>query len=77
MQIEIYGTSWCSSCVQAKKLCEAKDYEYSYTDVDDSDSLHRLEERLGHRVKAVPQIFYNGEHLADGFAGLRMLLQNS
>ena len=76
MQVEIYGATWCSSCVQAKKLCEAKDLEYTYTDIDNTSSLRELEERLGQKVKAVPQIFLDGEHLPTGFSGLQRALNS-
>lgn len=74
MQVEIYGAAWCSSCMQAKKLCESKEQSYSYTDVDDTTALRQLEERLGRKVKAIPQIFLNGEHLPNGFSSLQSVL---
>jgi len=77
MQVEIYGTSWCVSCQQSKKLCDVKGIVYTYTDVDDTASLRQLEERLGCKVKAVPQIFVDGEHIPGGFTGLQQVLNSS
>ena len=77
MLIEIYGTEWCGHCQQAKKLCEENSYDYTYTDVDDTSSLRKLEERLGQKVRTVPQIFLDGAHIPTGFTGLkRELLKN-
>jgi len=69
--VEIFGTSWCSACQQAKKLCEVNGTSYVYVDVDDSGELKKLEERLGTQVKQVPQIFLNGVHLQNGMNSLR------
>lgn len=77
MQVEIYGTAWCASCQTAKKLCETKDIEYTYTDVDDTLSLKKLEERLGHKVKSVPQIFLDGTHLINGFSELQSAIKTA
>lgn len=74
MLIEIYGTIWCNYCQQAKKLCEANEYNFTYTDVDDTASLKLLESRLGYKIKSVPQIFLDGNHLANGFTGLKQEL---
>lgn len=75
MQVEIYGTAWCASCQTAKKLCESNGIEYVYVDVDDTSSLKKLEERLGNKVKSVPQIFLNGQHLINGFKELQEVVK--
>ena len=71
MKVEIYGAEWCTFCKQAAKLCEAKSLEYTYIDIDDSSNLKALEERMGTKVKSVPQIFIDGEYIPNGFTGLR------
>ena len=71
MKVEIFGTEWCTFCKQAAKLCDVKGIEYTYTDIDNSAALKELEERLGTRVKSVPQIFIDGEYIPNGFTGLR------
>lgn len=77
MKAEIYGASWCTYCVQAKKLCEVNNIEYEYLDVDDEDTLKVLEERVGGRIKTVPQIFLDGKFIPGGFTGLKQELLKS
>lgn len=69
--IEIYGTSACQYCKDAQLLCVARNQDYKYRQVDvDLDSLTELEERLGQRVRQVPQIFMNGEYVG-GYTELK------
>lgn len=74
MKVEIYGTEWCTYCKQAVKLCETKGVSFDYIDVDDTSNLKSLEERVGGKIRSVPQIFVNGEHIASGFKGLQQEL---
>jgi len=74
MKIEIYGAEWCSFCKSAVSLCESKGLQYDYIDIDDSKNLKLLEERIGVKVKSVPQIFLDGQHVPGGFNGLKQEL---
>lgn len=74
MNVEIYGTTWCAACQQAKRLCESKSIAYTYVDVDDTSSLKQLEERLGFLPRSVPQIFLDGNHLSQGLSELKDLI---
>ncbi len=71
MKAEIYGASWCTFCTQAKKLCDANEIQYEYIDIDDSSNMKLLEERVGSRIKSVPQIFLDGKFIPGGFTGLQ------
>jgi glutaredoxin len=77
MKIEIYGAEWCTFCKQAVDLCESNSLEFSYFDIDKSTNLKTLEERMGTKVKTIPQIFKNGEFLPGGYTGLRQELTKS
>ena len=68
MKAEIYGAEWCASCKQAVALCESKSIQYDYIDVDDTSNLRLLEERVGGKIRSVPQIFLNGQHIIGGFS---------
>jgi len=70
MKVEIYGTSWCGYCKNAVALCETKAIEYDYIDVDDTSNLRLLEERIGEKIRSVPQIFLDNEYVIGGFRGL-------
>jgi glutaredoxin len=74
MNIEIYGAEWCSYCKKAELLCKTKLVDYVYFDVDDEKNLVKLEEKLGAKVKSIPQIFKDGLLVPGGFSGLQQEL---
>ena len=61
MKIEIFGAVWCGPCKQLKQLCESKSMQYQYYDIDNEDDLDILEERLGTKVRSIPQVFLDGQ----------------
>ena len=70
-KIEIYATSFCRHCMDAREFLQAKDVEYEEYLLD----LMPLEkntmlERCGQ--KSVPQIFINSQHIG-GLTDLRAL----
>lgn len=74
MKVEIYGAEWCTFCKQAVKLCETKAISFEYIDVDETSNMRLLEERVGAKVRTVPQIFIDGQHLPGGFTKLQQEL---
>jgi glutaredoxin 1 len=74
MKIEIYGAEWCNFCKQAKVLCETKLVDFDYIDIDDTANMRSLEERVGGKVRSVPQIFMDGQLIPSGFTGLKQEL---
>lgn len=74
MKIEIYGAEWCTFCKEAVALCKRNSLEYNYIDIDTSTNLKSLEERIGSKVRTIPQIFKDGEFLPGGFNGLQQEL---
>lgn len=74
MKVEIYGAEWCTFCKNAVQLCENKDIEYKYIDIDETANLRSLEERVGTKIRSVPQIFLDGSHVPGGFQGLQQEL---
>ena len=74
MKIEIFSTPQCSYCDAAKKLLDEKGLAYTNLDVmSDPAILEDFKRRLP-RVKAVPQIFIDDEHIG-GYEDLRLLEQ--
>ena len=61
-KIEIYATSYCRHCMDARDFLQAKGIEYEEYLLDlmplEKDTMI---ERCGQ--KSVPQIFINGEHI--------------
>lgn len=71
MKIEIYGAEWCAFCKSAVQLCESQSIQYEYIDIDETANLRLLEERVGNKIRSVPQIFLDGTHIQDGYIGLQ------
>lgn len=71
----VMGKPNCAGCEQAKALLEAKGEGYEYIDVMRSPEAQALFRERGFR--SVPQIFLDGEHIPDGFNGLKEKLENS
>ena len=70
MKVEIYGAAWCTTCKDAVTYCKNKSIDYSYIDIDDTANLRGLEERVGAKIRAVPQIFLDDKHVGS-FMGLQ------
>ena len=75
MKIEIFSTPQCSYCDAAKKLLDEKGLAYTNLDLmADQAIIEDFKTRLP-RVKAVPQIFIDGEHIG-GYEDLRLRFQD-
>ena len=59
MKYEVYGTPVCGYCVQAKRLLEDRELNYSYFDLTNVDEAKqdKLMEIAGFQFRTVPQIF--------------------
>ncbi len=72
MKIEIFSTPQCTFCDAAKKLLDDKGLAYTNLDVMSEPAILADFKRRLPRVKAVPQIFIDGEHIG-GYEDLRRL----
>ena len=71
--IKIYSTTWCPSCVLAKRLFDSKNIEYEEINIEElSISRKKLFEITGGNT--VPQIVINGTSIG-GYDQLFMLNQ--
>ena len=69
----IYSTSWCPSCVSAKRLLESKNIQYQEINIEEQNmSREELIEIAGGGT--VPQIIINDEPIG-GFDSLLQLEQ--
>ena len=74
MQITIYSTTWCPSCVSAKKLLDSKRLPYEEINIEEENmSREKLSEITGGHT--VPQIVINKKTIG-GFENLMMLNQS-
>ena len=70
----IYSTSWCPSCVSAKRLLESKNVEYEEINIEEVNiSRQELTKIAG--AATVPQIIINDTPIG-GFENLLELEQN-
>ena len=55
----IYGTASCTYCVEAKKLLDREDKDYTYSDITVLTQTERdnIQEIAGQVFRTVPQIF--------------------
>ncbi len=70
-EIEIFGAPNCGYCQRAKALLKERSLHYEERDISDSAQHEELARRLP-RVKSIPQIFINGEHIG-GFEDLELM----
>ena len=74
MSIKIYGTTWCPSCVSAKKFFDELGLDYEEINIEDKGmSRGDLAELTGGHT--VPQIVIN-DNCVGGFSDLMMLNQS-
>ena len=72
--IKIYSTSWCPSCVYAKRLIEDNNIQFEEINIEEVDiSREQLAEITG--GMSVPQIVINGQSIG-GFENLLELNQS-
>ena len=72
--VKIYSTSWCPSCVSAKRLLEDNDIEFEEINIEEiSMTREQLFEITG--GMSVPQIIINDKSIG-GFAKLLELSQS-
>ena len=63
-QVEIFSGPQCAYCEQAKALLERNEIPYTEYSVDDPSHLEEFSRRLP-RVRSIPQIFIDGEHIGN------------
>ena len=74
MKIIIYGTTWCPSCVSAKRFLDDKSLSYEEINIEEKNiSREKLAELTGGHT--VPQIVIN-EQCIGGFSELMTLNQS-
>ena len=70
----IYSTSWCPSCISAKRLLEEKNIDFEEVNIDEEEiSREKLFEITG--GMSVPQIVINNKPIG-GFEHLMELSQS-
>ncbi len=73
--IEIFTGPGCTYCEAAKALLNERKLPFRERDVSDPAVLAEFQQRLP-RVRAIPQVFADGEHLG-GVDDLKLWLQQA
>ena len=74
-RIEIFTGPGCSYCDRAKMALRERRLVFAERDIGDETVLTEFRERLP-RVKSIPQIFVDGEHIG-GYEDLTHWLEQS
>ncbi len=73
--ITIFGRKGCGFCRRAVQLCEIKDLQYRYVDIEEEGiSQADLEKTVGKPVRTVPQVFHGKDYIG-GFEDLDSFLK--
>lgn len=75
---EVYGTKGCSFCIEAARLLDRRDLDYTYTDIIllveyDKEKLQKI---AGKTFVSVPQIFRTTEEGLKYIGGYTELLED-
>ena len=71
---EIYGTQQCPWCDRVKDLVNSTGFEYTYTDVGESEKAQQMFRQNNYRT--VPQVFHDGEYIGGYEATNKYLKEN-
>lgn len=72
-RVEIYSADNCDYCRRAKSLLTDAGVEFEEFDIASDNNRQSLMDRLP-RMRSIPQIFVNGEHIG-GYEDLEILKQ--
>ena len=62
--VTIYGKPDCPYCEMAVKLCEEKDFAFTYINLFATGmKVENLKKKVGQPVRTVPQIFVGKKHI--------------
>ena len=75
---EVYGTKGCKFCIEAARLLDRRELDYTYTDISlltehDKEKLQKIANK---RFMSVPQIFLTTEEGLEYIGGYTELLES-
>ena len=74
---EVYGTKGCRFCIEAARLLDRRELDYTYTDISllTEHDKEKLQKIAGKRFMSVPQIFLTTEEGLEYIGGYTELLE--
>jgi glutaredoxin len=75
---EVYGTKGCRFCIEAARLLDRRELDYTYTDISllTEHDKEKLQKAAGKRFMSVPQIFLRTEEGLGYIGGYTELLES-
>lgn len=75
---EVYGTKGCRFCIEAARLLDRRDLDYTYTDISllTEYDKEKLQKTAGKTFVTVPQIFLTTEEGSKYIGGYTELLED-
>ncbi len=73
MKVTIFGKTACSSCIQAKQLCELKNVEYEYQELGKDYDITQFYNLVPRSHKSFPAILIDGKYIG-GLVELKEVL---
>jgi len=57
-KIQVYGTTWCPDCHQAKNILKKRDVAYEWYDIGEDDVARTYVEKMNKGYRSVPTIIF-------------------
>lgn len=75
---EVYGTKGCRFCIEAARLLDRRELDYTYTDISllTEHDKEKLQKAANKRFMSVPQIFLTSEEGLEYIGGYTELLES-
>ena len=75
---EVYGTKGCRFCIEAVRLLDRRELDYTYTDISllTEHDKEKLQKVANKRFMSVPQIFLTTEEGLEYIGGYTELLES-
>ena len=75
---EVYGTKGCRFCIEAARLLDRRELDYTYTDISllTEHDKEKLQQAANKRFMSVPQVFRTSEEVLEYIGGYTELLES-
>ena len=75
---EVYGTKGCRFCIEAARLLDRRELDYTYTDISllTEHDKEKLQKAANKRFMSVPQLFLTTEEGLEYIGGYTELLES-
>lgn len=76
MKVKIYGSDWCSDCINAKQFLQSHGVIFEYIDISNDIQAASFVEKVNNGKRVIPTIEINGKtHINPGFNKLIKIIK--